>query len=332
MNAVARTTGIFPLPLLCGAWFALSPTASPAQTQNYPSRPVRMIVANGPGSAPDVIARLLGAKLAESWGQNIIVDNRPGATGLIAVELLAKSAPDGHTMFLSTMTQLIAMLMYQKYLLHSELAPVTLVGTTPFAIVVAGTSPIKSIADWVAYAKARPGQLLYGSGGTWGSSHLCIESLSALSGVKMTHVPYANTASAFNDIIGGNIHTYCPAVPGLAPYTQSGRIRVLGVTYRTPTKLLPGVAPVGDTVPGFELYGWYGMNVPLKTPPEIINKINRELVKAIKDPQLTERMLVAGAEAVGSTPAEFTSFLNKNTEHWTKVLKESGAKLGQIKP
>jgi tripartite-type tricarboxylate transporter receptor subunit TctC len=155
-----------------GALLAVSVNHSLAQTQNYPTRPVRMIVANGPGSAPDVIARLLSAKLAESWGQNIIVDNRPGATGLIAVELLAKSAPDGHTMFLSTMTQLIAMLTYQKYLLHSELAPVTLVGTTPFAIVVSGTSPVKSISEWIAFAKARPGQLLYGSGGSWGSSHL----------------------------------------------------------------------------------------------------------------------------------------------------------------
>ncbi len=315
-----------------GAALALAVNNSVAQTQNYPSRPVRMIVANGPGSAPDVIARLLSAKLAESWGQNIIVDNRPGATGLIAVELLAKSAPDGHTMFLSTMTQLISMLMYQKYLLHSELAPVTLVGTTPFAIVVAGSSPVKSIPEWIAFAKARPGQLLFGSGGTWGSSHLCMESLNVLTGLKMTHVPYANTAAAFNDIIGGNIHAYCPAVPGLAAYTQNGRIRALGVTYRTATKLLPGVPPVAETVPGFELYGWYGMNVPLKTPPEIVNKINLELVKALKDPQLVERMLIVGAEAVGSTPTEFTAFLNKNTEHWTKVLKDSGAKLGQLKP
>lgn len=307
----------------------IAQTTSSGAIQSYPQRPIRMIIANGPGSAPDVIGRLLGAKLAESWGQPIIVDNRPGATGLIAVELLAKSAPDGHTIFLSTMTQLIAMLMYQKYLLASELGAVTLVGTTPFAIVVAGSTPVKSIADWIAYVKARPGQLLFGSGGNWGSSHLCMESFNAMTGLKMTHVPYANTGAAFNDLIGGNIHTYCPAVPGTAAYTQTGRVRALGVTYQKPTKLMPGVPPVSDTVPGFELLGWYGMNVPLKTPPEIINKINAELVKALKDPQLVERMFVVGAEAVGSTPAEFTVFLKKNTEHWTKVLRDSGAKLGQ---
>lgn len=321
--------GAVALLALCVSQSEAQTTGSAGTGQAYPARPIRMIVANGAGSAPDVIARLLSAKLAESWGQSIIVDNRPGATGLIAVELLAKSAPDGHTMFLSTMTQLIAMLMYQKYLLHSDLAPVTLVGTTPFAIVVSGSSPVKSINEWVAYAKARPGQLLFGSGGNWGSSHLCIESLNALTGVKMTHVPYATTSSAFTDLIGGNIHLYCPAVPGLAAYTQTGKVRPLGVTYRTPTKLLPGVPPVAESVPGFELYGWYGMNVPLKTPPAIVNKINQELVKALKTPELAERMFVVGAEAVGSTPAEFTAFLNKNTEHWTKVLRASGAKLGQ---
>jgi tripartite-type tricarboxylate transporter receptor subunit TctC len=158
---------------------------------------------------------------------------------------------------------------------------------------------------------------------------LCMESLNALTGVKMTHVPYANTSAAFTDLIGGNIQTYCPAVPGLVPYLQSGKLRALGVTYRTHTKLMPGVPPVAESVPGFELYGWYGMNVPLKTPQPVVNKINQELVKALKNPELAERMLVVGAEAVGSTPAEFTTFLNQNTEHWTKVLKASGAKLGQ---
>jgi tripartite-type tricarboxylate transporter receptor subunit TctC len=312
---------------VASVFFAIGAASSVAQ--NYPQRPVRMIIANGAGSAPDVIGRLLAQKLAESWGQPIVVDNRPGATGLIAVELLAKSAPDGHTMFLSTMTNLIAMLMYQKYLLASELGAVTLVGTTPFAIIVGPNTPVRNMAEWITYAKSRNGQLRYGSAGNWGSSHLCMENLNALTGLKMTHVPYANTVNTMTDIIAGNIHVYCPAVPSLPPFMAAGRIKVLGVTYREPTKLLPGVPPVSETVPGFSLYGWYGMNVPLKTPPDIIKKINVELVKALKNPQLAERMLTVGAEAVGSTPAEFTTFMQKNTEHWTKVLKDSGATLGQ---
>ena len=303
-------------------------SAAHAAAQNYPARPVRMIVANGPGSAPDVIARLLGAKLAESWGQPLVIDNRPGATGLIAVELLAKSAPDGHTMFLSTMTQLIGMLMFQKYQLATELAPVTLVGTTPFAIVVPASLPVKTIAEWITYAKGRQGQLLYGSGGNWGSSHLCIEKMNAMAGLKMTHVPYANTATTLSDLIGGAIHIYCPAVPSLPAFMASGTVRTIGVTYQKPTRLAPGLVPVSDTLPGFEMLGWYGMNVPLKTPPDVVAKINAELVKALKNPELAERMQVVGAEAVGSTTAEFAAFLKKDTDHWTKVLKESGAKFG----
>ena len=301
-------------------------TITLAQAQKYPARPLRIIVGNGPGSAPDVVARLLAARLSESWGQPVIVDNRPGATGLIAVELLAKSAPDGHTMFLSTMTQLISMLTYQRHMLASEFAPVTLVGTTPFAIVVSASLPVKSVSDWIAYVKARPGQLLFGSGGTWGSSHMCIESFNAITGLKMTHVPYASTALAFADLMGGNIHTYCPAVPSISTFAQSGKVRAIGVTYQKPTRLAPGVPPISDTVPGFELLGWYGMNVPLKTPPAIISQLNAELVKVLKGPELQERLHAVGADAVGSTPAEFQAFLNRDTERWTKILNDNGAR------
>ena len=315
--------------LLGASVLAFGSIAAMAQSQNFPARPVRMLVANGPGSAPDVVGRLLAAKLSESWGQPVIVENRPGATGLIAVETLAKSTPDGHTMFLSTMTQLISMLMYQRYMLATEFAPVTLVGTTPFAIAVSASLPVKSMAEWIAYAKARPDQLNFGSGGQWGSSHLCMERINAMAGLKLTHVPYANTSAAITNLISGQIHIYCPAAPSLPAFTQSGRIRAIAVTYQKPTPLLPGAAPVSDTLPGFELLGWYGMNLPLRTPPDIIARINAELVKALKNPELKERLFAVGADAVGSTSAEFAAFLKKDTDHWTKTLRESGAKLGK---
>jgi tripartite-type tricarboxylate transporter receptor subunit TctC len=311
-----------------GLLFALSASVPAAQKSNpaFPARPVRMIVANGPGSAPDVVGRLLGAKLAESWGQPVVIENRPGATGLIAAETLARSAPDGHTMFLSTMTQLISTLMYQRYLLSSDFAPVSLVGTTPFAIVVSSALPVKSIAEWIAYAKARPGQLLFGSGGQWGSSHLCMESFDQMAGLKLTHVPYASTGAAITDLMGGQIHVYCPAAPSLPAFTQSGRIRVLGVTYQKPTKLVPGAPPISETLPGFELLGWYGMNVALKTPQSIVARINSELNRALKNPELQERLLAVGAEASGSSPEEFAKFLQAQSERWSKLLKEGGAR------
>ncbi len=306
--------------------------ASASDVESYPVRPVRLILASGPGSAPDVIGRLLGNKLSETWGRPIVVDNRPGATGLIAVEMLAKADPDGYTLGMFTMTNLIAMLMYQKYMLATELSAVTLVGTTPFAFVVNSSTPVRNIAELIAYAKARPGQLRYGSTGMWGSLHMCMEKFNGIHGIKMTHVPYKSAVPVMTDLIAGEIHVFCPAVPMLVPYLKSCRIRALGVTYTEPTKLLPDVPPVSDTVSGFSLYGWYGMHVPLKTAPAIVRKINAELVKALKDPKLAELMLVAGAEAVGSTPDEYTAFLRKDSDHWTKLLKESGATLGKPRP
>jgi tripartite-type tricarboxylate transporter receptor subunit TctC len=302
--------------------------ASQSAVEAYPVRPVRMILASGPGSSPDVIGRLLGNKLSEGWGKPIVVDNRPGATGLIAVEMLANAEPDGYTIGMFTLTNLIAMLMYQKYMLASELGAVTLVGTTPFAIVVNASTPVKNIAEWIEYAKARPGQLRYGSTGMWGSLHMCMEKFNGLHGIKMTHVPYKSAVPVMTDLIAGEIHVFCPAVPMLGPYIKAGKIRVLGETYNEQTKLLPGVPPVSATVPGFSLYGWYGMHVPRNTPPAIVRKINAELVKALKDPKLAELMLVVGTEAVGSTPEEYTAWLKKDTDQWTKLLKQSGAKLG----
>jgi tripartite-type tricarboxylate transporter receptor subunit TctC len=316
-------TGSLFCALLIGSIDAMAAQRAPGP--QFPTRPVRMIVANGPGSAPDVIARLLGAKLTDLWGQPVVIDNRTGATGLIAIETLVKSAPDGHTMFLSTMTQLISTLMYQRLQLATETEGVTLVGTTPFALVVNASLPVKSVAEWIAYAKARQGQLLYGSGGQWGSSHLCIESFNAMTGLKMTHVPYKSTATTLADLISGQIHIYCPAAPSLPAFTAGGRIRVLGVTYKQPTKLVPGVPPVSDTVPGFELLGWYGMNLPPKTPKDIVARINADVVKALKDTELQEKMIAVGAEAAGTSPADFLKFLQGQTEHWRKLLKESGA-------
>ena len=295
-----------------------------AAEQTFPTRAVRMIVSNTPGSAPDVIARLVGAKLTEAWGQQIVIDNRPGATGLIAAETLARAAPDGYTLWLNTMTQLISTLQAQRLMLAKEFAPVSLVASTPFVIVVGASVPAKSIAEFIAYAKTRPGQLIYGSAGQWGSSHLCMESLSTMAGISLVHVPYKGSTLVLTDIVAGRIHAYCPAAPSLPAFAQTGKVRLLGVTYNKPTPLVPGVPPVADTLPGFELLGWYGLQAPLRTPRPLVSRINRDLVNALKSPEIQERLTAVGAEAVGSTPAEFGAFLQKETERWGKVLREGG--------
>jgi tripartite-type tricarboxylate transporter receptor subunit TctC len=281
-----------------------------------------MIVSNAPGSAPDVIARLVAAKLGEIWGHQIVIDNRAGATGLIAADLTAHAAPDGYTLWMNTMTQLIATLQAQKHMLAKDFAPVSLVGSTPFVIVVNPAMPVKSMAEFIAYAKARPGQLSYGSAGQWGSSHMCMEAISAMSGISMVHVPYKSSPQALTDIVAGRIHTYCPAAPGLP--TFAGKVRPIAMTYLKPSPLAPGLPPVADTLPGFELLGWYGMQVPLKTPKSLIAKINADLVTALKDSELRDRLFKVGAEAVGSSPEAFADFLRKETERWDKVLKQAG--------
>jgi tripartite-type tricarboxylate transporter receptor subunit TctC len=303
---------------------ALTSAATAAQRESFPSRPVRLIVSNTPGSAPDVVARLLGAKLTEAWGQQVVIDNRPGATGLIAAETLAKAAPDGYTLWLNTMTQLISTLQAQRHMLAKDFAPVSLVASTPFVIVVSASVPAKSLPEWIAYAKARPGQLVYGSAGQWGSSHLCLESLNATAGIQMTHVPYKGSTLVLNDLVAGRIHAYCPAAPSLPAFAQSGKVRALAVTYQKATPLAPGIPPVADTVPGFELLGWYGLQAPLATPSTLIGRINADVVKALKTQELQERLFAVGAEAIGSTPAELATFLQKETVRWEKVLRAGG--------
>ena len=308
----------------CCALLAFSGAPHAAQQPSFPTKPVRLIVSNTPGAAPDVVARLLAAKLAEAWGHQIVIDNRPGATGLIAAETLARAAPDGYTLWLNTMTQLISTLQAQRHMLARDFAPVSLVASTPFVIVVSTALPVKSLPEFIAYAKTRPGKLLYGSAGQWGSSHLCMEAFNARAGVRMEHVPYKGSPLVLNDIVAGMIQVYCSAAPSLPPFTQSGKVRSLGVTYQKPTPLAPGVPPVADTLPGFELLGWYGIQAPLKTPKDLIDRINADIVKALKYPELQERLFNVGAQAAGTSPAEFGTFLRDETERWGKVLREGG--------
>ena len=310
-----------------GALLVTATTAHAAAMRaepSFPVRPVRLIVSNTPGGPSDVIARLVAAKLSESWGQQVVIDNRPGATGLIAAETTARAAPDGYTLWTNSMTQLIATLQARKHMLSKDFAPVTLIGSTPFLIVVGPAVPVKSLSELITYAKARPGQLTYASSGQWGSSHLCMESFSSMAGIKLLHVPYKGSSLAMNDLVAGHVHVICAGAPGVPAFTQGGKLRTLALTYRKPSALAPGVPPVSDTLPGFELLGWYGLVAPLQTPKSLIERINAEVVKALKTTELQEQLHKVGAEAVASSPAEFGSFLRSETTRWDKVLREGG--------
>ncbi len=311
----------------CAAVFALllAPAAN-ATDAAFPTKPIRMMTATTIGSGPDVLARLLGTRLTEMWGQQVVVDNRAGASGLIGAELVAKAAPDGYTLWMATMTQLISTTMYQKYMMTRDFVPVAGVASTAFVISVSATLPVKTMAEFVAYAKARPGQVMYGSGGQGSTPHLCMELLQSLAGIKLAHVPYKGSVIALTDMMGGQMHSTCAAAPAMPPFVQGGKVRSLAVTTREPTQLAPGLPPVAEAVPGYELVGWYGILAPRGTPKDVIAKINKALVEVLRLPDVQARLNAVGAEAAYSGPAEFGVFLQKETDRWSKILREANIK------
>jgi tripartite-type tricarboxylate transporter receptor subunit TctC len=283
-----------------------------------------MVVASTVGSGPDIVARQLGIKLTQAWGEQIVVDSRAGASGLIGAETVAKATPDGHTLWMATMTQLISTTLQQKFSLAKEYAPVGMVATTPFIIAASTAVPVKSIAELIDFAKARPGQLLYGSAGEGTSSHLCMEILKRMTGIDLVHVPYKSSPIALTDMMGGQVHVTCVAAPALPAFVKSGKVRALAVTSMARTPLAPGLPPVAETVPGYDLTGWYGLLAPRGTPAEVVFRINAAVIAALKNREVEERLLAVGAEAAGSTPAEFGAFLRQETTRWERVLRESG--------
>ena len=295
----------------------------------YPARPIRMVVAAAAGSGPDIIARHLGAKLAETWGQQIVVDTRPGASGLIGAETAAKAAPDGYTLWLATMTQLISTTLRGKFEMPQEFAPVGLVATTTFVLAVSAAVPASTVAELIELAKARPGQLQYASGGEGSAPHLCMEIFGRMAGVDLVHVPYKSIPLSMTDMMSGEIQLGCIAAPAVPAFVKTGKVRALAVTSAARTRLAPGLPPVADSVPGYDLTGWYGLLAPRGTPAGIISRINAAAGVALHGRDLAERLLALGSEAAGSTPAEFGEFLRKEHARWANALAETGTRAAQ---
>ena len=292
----------------------------------YPAKPIRIIIATTVGSGPDILARQIGAKLTQAWGQQVVIDPRAGASGMIGAELTANAAADGYTLWMATMSHVIATTMYQRLLLARDFAPITQVASTPYVIAVNAALPANSIAELIAYAKSRPGQVLYGSAGQGSTPHLCIELFKSMTGTNLLHVPYRGAAPALTDLMSGHVQISCVAAPAVQSFARSGKLRALGVTTQRRTPLAPDVPAVAETVPGYDLVGWYGLLAPLGTPKAIVNQISSEIARALKTTEVQERLVSTGAEAVESSPAEFTKFLEKETLRWGKVLRDAGIK------
>lgn len=299
-----------------------------ALAQDYPVRPIRIIALSSPGSGPDIVGRLIGSKLAEAWGQQVIVDPRPAATGIVGTEIAANAAPDGHTLVIVTSQAVIVSVMYEKlpFNLIRDFAPITLVASTPFILAVHPAVPAASIKELVALAKSKPGALRYGSGGSGSPPHLSAEIFKSMTGTDMLHVPYKGITPAMIDAVAGEVQMLISVIPAVLPTIRSGRLRALGVTSAKRTALVPDIPTIAETVPGYEFIGWYSLFAPAKTPAGIINKLNAEIGKSLSTPEFRERFIALGAEPSASTPQELAAYLRVQTEKMRKAVKDSGAR------
>ncbi len=314
---------------LSAALAALATMPTPSNAQVYPVRPVRVVVMSTPSSGPDILARLLNPKFSEAFGQSLVIDNRAGASGIIGAEIGAKAAPDGHTLTMATSQVVIVSVMYEKlpFDLHKDFAPISLLGSTPFIFVVNPSVPATNIKEFIALLKAKPGQFRYGSGGSGSPPHLAAERFKSITGTSIEHVPYKGVAPALTDTISGQLQMTISVVPMIMPHIKAGRVRALGVTSLARTALAPDLPTIAETIPGFEVTGWYGLLAPAKTPATLIQRLNTEFVKAMKSPDILEKMSGLGAEAKTSTPDEFAAHIRAETEKMRAAVKSSGAKV-----
>lgn len=316
-----------------GAVAATAAGTATAQAQGtgpgqYPLKPIRMIILSTPGSGPDIVGRLVGARLTESWGQQVVIDPRPGASGIIGAELAARAAPDGYTLAIATTQAAIVSVMFDKlnFDLVKDFAPISLMASTPFLLVVNPGMPVKTIADFVAMAKAKPGELRYGSGGSGSPPHLAAELFKHMTGIDVQHVPYKGVTPALTDTIAGQVHMTISVVPAALAHMRSGRVRALGITSAKRSEVVPEVPAIGETIAGYEYIGWYTLLAPAKTPGTIVNRLNGEVVSALKTSSVREKLADLGAEPIGSSVREATEFIPVQMARLRELVRLSGAK------
>ena len=317
MNTMLR--GIAAMLVVLGACASVG-------AQDFPVRPIRVIV--GPG--PDIVARIMGQKFTEAWNQQIVIDPRPAAGGAIAAEAVAKSAPDGYTLLLSSASYPInAALQIGTTDVIKDFSAVALAASVPFLLVVHPALPVKSLRELIALAKARPGQINYASSGNGTPPHLAAEMFKSAAGINIMHVPYKGAAPAMIDLVGGQVQMAFAVFSAALPQVQAGKLRALGVTSPQPTSLAPDLPTLNQLgLAGFDVMGWNGFVAPAGTPRAIVMKINAEAMRALKQPEIVQRLKSAGYEAAAeNSPEQFADFIKFELAKWTRVVRESGAKV-----
>ena len=297
----------------------------------YPTRPIQFIVPFPPGGGNDTVARAIAQQASPALGQPIVVDNRPGAGGIIGADAAAKAAPDGHTIFLGGVaTHAVNPHLHPKlsYDPIKDFAPITLVASAPSVLVVHPSVPARTIADFAAYARANPGKLNYASNGNGSSSHMAAVLYETNAGVKMTHVPYKGVGPALTDLMSGRIELMFNSIVAILPHIQAGKLRALAVTSKSRSSLLPDVPSIAESGwPAYEAGSWYGILAPAGTPPAIIDRLHREIVKSLKEPEVQKRLAGEGAEVIGSTPQEFAAHIRSELARMGQAIKAAGIKL-----
>ena len=310
------------------AWGLCSVFPPPAYAQDYPNKPIRVVIAGGAGSSPDIVARLLGNKMLAALGRPFVMDTRPGASGSIGAEVAARAAPDGYTLFMLTSQLTSANAMYTKlrYNLVEDFAPISLVGTTPSVLVVNPALPAASIRELIALVKPRPGVLRYGTAGVGSSSHLPAVLFASMAKIDMLHVPYKDSPNALIGTMTGEVGLSFQPLPACLSMVRAGKLKALGVTGLARSALAPDLPTIAETLPGYEFMLWQGIVAPAKTPPAIIAKLNAEVVKALNSPDVREQMAAIGNEPLPSSPEALAQHIIEQVGKMKEIIRLAGIK------
>jgi tripartite-type tricarboxylate transporter receptor subunit TctC len=305
---------------------AAMPAAYAQDAASYPSKPIRIIVPFSPNGPNDLLARLVGQKLTQAWGQSVVVDNRPGGGTVIGTELAAKAPADGYTLLMTSTSTAVNPTLKRKlpYDTLNDFARVVRLAASPNVLVTHPALPVRSVRDLLRLAKAKPGEIAYGSGGVGTATHLAGEMLCIMGGVRMTHVPYKGAGPATIDLISGQIQWMFGTILPTIPHIKSGRLRAIAVSGNKRSPALPVVPTVAETLKGFEATSWYGIFAPAGTPKAVVAKLNGEIAKILQSPDIREKLMQDGAEPVGDSPEAFDRFFRAEIDKWGKVIRQAG--------
>ena len=313
--------------MIATAAMAAACAAMPATANDYPTEPVRMVVAFAPGGGTDIVARLVGPKLSEILGQSVVVENRAGAGGVIGTENVARARADGHTTLMATMGNLaVNPYIYPMQIdVQQDLAPISKVVEVQFALLVHPSVPATTLQEFIALAKQKPGEINYSSSGVGGGPHLAGELFDSLAGTKLTHIPYKGSGQSLTDLLGGQVHATFDSLLQALPYINEGKLRALAVLGSERSPLLPDVPTVAEAgVAGYEFTNWYGLTAPAGTPDHAIKKLNDGIRQVLRQPDIKEKLEAMGARVVGDTPTEFRAFIASENDKWKDVIAKAG--------